>query len=507
MKKQISIGKFSVLFALLLSVMIAAPALAADKVADDDITYWAKDALRHDARVDASEITVKTKKGIVTLTGSVDNLAAKKYADLEAKKINGVLGVVNEIGVTPVWRSDSDIRNAVRRRILNSAVIESQGITVTSDNGKVTLLGTVDTYSEEKEAELLASEVRGVKEVENIITTKWKTKRSDQEIKNDAVAALERDAYLSGLPITVSVKDAVITLTGSLGGAYGKDRAGSDVHWISNVKDVRNKLRVEWWEKRGVREKKPQPSDNALKKAVRAELDQDNRVDSSDISIKASYGKVTLDGSVFSHYQKRIAGQDVRDVVGVGWVTNNLFARIDKREDWAIQDDIDFNLVTDSILEGFDIGTKVNNAVVTLSGNVHTWYEKFHAGDVASRVKGVKNIINNITVYRSIWKKDAELVRTINDRIKWNWTTFPVRDKIIVNVYNGVAALTGDVDTWAERREAGRVALQTEGIWKLDNLLAVKGYNYLWDDWYVKGPHLYDPYYYYEFDYYPYESY
>ena len=113
MKKQISIGKIAFLFALLLSVIIAAPAFAADKVADIDITYWVKDALRYDARVDASEITAKTKKGIFTLTGNVDNLAAKKYADLEAKKINGVLGVVNKIGVAPVWHSDSDIRNAV----------------------------------------------------------------------------------------------------------------------------------------------------------------------------------------------------------------------------------------------------------------------------------------------------------------------------------------------------------------------------------------------------------
>ncbi|GBE40211.1 MAG TPA: BON domain-containing protein [Nitrospirae bacterium] len=507
MKKQISISKFAVLFALLLSVIIAAPAFAVNKVADDDITYWAKDALRNDARVDASEITVKTKKGIVTLTGSVDNLAAKKYADQEAKKIKGVLGVINRIGIKPVWRSDADIRNAVRRRILNSAVIESQGITVTSNNGKVTLFGTVDTYSEEKEAELLASEVRGIKEVDNNIITKWKTKRSDQEIKNDAVAAMERDVYLSGLPITVSVKDAEITLTGSVGSAYEKDRAGSDVHWISNVKDVKNKLKVEWWEKRGVREKKLQPSDSALKKAVRAELDQDNRVDASDIAVKATTGYVILDGSVFSHYQKRIAEQDTRDVVGVGWVTNNLFARVDKREDWAIKDDIDFNLDTDSILEGFDIYTKVNNEVVTLSGNVHTWYEKFHAGDIASRVKGVKKVINNITAQRTSLKKNAELIKTINKRLKWNWTTFHVRDKIYVTVNNGVATLTGDVDKWSERREAGRVALLTDGIRKLDNMLTVKGYDYPWDEWYIKVPDLYGPYYYDEFDYYPYGLY
>ncbi len=506
MKRQINICKIAVFFTLLLSVTIVTQAFALNMIADDDITYWVKDTLRNDARVDASEITVKTKKGIVTLTGSVETLAAKKYANLEAKKINGVLGVINRIEIKPTWRSDADIRNAVRRRILNSAVIESQGIAVTSDNGKVTLSGTVDTYSEEKEAELLAGEVRGVKEVENIIKTKWKTKRSDQEIKNDAVAALERDVYLSGLPITIAVENAVVTLTGSVGNAYEKDRAGSDARWISNVKDVRNKLKVEWWEKRGVREKAVLPSDSALKKAVRAELDQDNRLDASDITIKATSGYLILNGSVFSHYQKRIAEKDARNVAGVGWVTNNLFARVDRREDWVIQEDIAFNLETDSTLEGFDIETTVNNGVVALSGNVHTWYEKFHAADIASRVKGVKNVINDISAQMTSLKKNAELIRTIKKRIKWNWTTFAVRNKINVNVYNGVATLMGDVNSWSERREAGRVALLTEGIRKVDNLLTVKGYNYPWDEWYIKGPYYHD-HYYEEFDYYPYGAY
>ncbi|GBD96390.1 osmotically-inducible protein Y precursor [bacterium BMS3Bbin05] len=507
MKKQTSISKFPVLFALLLSVIIAAPVFAAAKVADDDITYWVKDALRQDARVDASEITVKTRKGIVTLSGSVNNLAAGNYADTEAKKIKGVLGVINEIKVMPVWRSDTDISNAVQRRILDSAVIESQGITVNSVNGKVTLSGSVATYSEKEEAGLLAGEVRGVKEVENNIKIKWRAKRSDQEMKNDVVAALQRDVYLSGLPIIVSVKNGVVTLTGSVGNAYEKERAGSDAYLVSYVRNVENRLKVEWWENRGVRNKKIWPSDDALKKAVRAELDEDTRIDASNITIKVSYGLVTLNGSVFNHYQKRIAEQDARDVVGVGWVIDNLFARVDKREDWAIQDDINFNLNTDAVMEGFDINTAVNDGIVTLSGKVNTWYEKFHAADIASRIKGVKEVINSITVQRSSWKKDTELVSTIKNRLEWNWTTSPVRDRINVNVYNGVVTLTGDVDTWSERREAGRVALLTEGIRKVDNLLTVKGYDYPWDQWYIKGPIPNTPYYYYEFDYYPYGLY
>ena len=483
----------AVVFTIMLGVMGEAQSFAADKVSDYDITYWIKDALRHDARIDASEITVNTEEEIVTLSGKVKNLASKRYAGLEAKRINGVLSVINKIVVMPSYRWDSEISNDVRRRILNSAVIESQGIRVTCADGKVTLSGKVATWSEAQEARLLASEVRGVKDVNNGLWAEHKGKRNDQEIKDDAVAVINRDVYLSRLPIAVSVKDGVITLEGSVGSAYERDRAGSDLLWISHVKGVENNLKVEWWENLGVRKKAPTPSADALKKAVQATFDRDTRVDKLDISIKASYGHITLDGSVLNRYQKRVAGQDARDVVGVGWVTNNLFVLADRREDWAIRDDVKFNINTDYSLDGFDIGVKVKDRVVTLSGSTHTWHEKLHAEDLAARVRGVKRVINTIKVDWERRYSDAALAKEVKSRLKWNWTTHPVYDKIDVTVKNGVAILDGEVNRWSERREAGHVALHTEGVWTVDNRLTVHGYNYPWEEWHAKGPHVYDP--------------
>ena len=490
-------SKLGAIGTVLLSMMMAGPIAAAGKVADNDITYWVRDALRNDERVDGSRITVTTENGIVTLSGNLDNLAAKNYADMEAKKIRGVLGVLNKLVVEPTWRSDTDIRYAVRRRILNSALIESGGIRVASVDGKVTLSGEVASWTERDEAGLLASEVRGVKEVQNGITIQWsKTRRSDQEIKDDVVATLERDVYLSGLPITVSVKDGVVTLTGSVGSGYEKDRARSHVPWMDSIKDVRNELKVERWEDRGVRSHKLYPSDDELKRAVRDQLDQDTRVDASEMTVRASYGHVTLDGSVNGHYQKRIAEQDANDVVGVGRVTNNLVVRVESREDWLIQDDVDFNLNTDYTLEGLGIKTSVKDGVVTLSGKVYTLYQKSHAKDVAARVRGVKKVVDRLTADWSPGKKsDAELVSVIKSRLEWNWMTSSVANNIQVSVKNGVAILTGDVDSWSERREAWRVAYHTDGVWNVDNRLTVKGYDYPWDEWHYSGPYEYDPHY------------
>jgi len=73
---------------------------------------------------------------------------------------------------------------------------------------------------------------------------------------------------------------------------------------------------------------------DALQQAVRKSLDQDSRLVAKRITIRASFGDVTLDGSVYSHYEKGVAEQDAKSIPGVAWVTNNLFVRADQREDW-----------------------------------------------------------------------------------------------------------------------------------------------------------------------------
>ena len=64
---------------------------------------------------------------------------------------------------------------------------------------------------------------------------------------------------------------------------------------------------------------------------------------------------------------------------------------------------------------------------------------------------------------------------------------------IKVKVKDGVAIMTGDVDTWAERREAGRVAFMTQQVWEVDNRITVNGFDYPWDEYHFKDPYAYNP--------------
>jgi osmotically-inducible protein OsmY len=102
-----------------------------------------------------------------------------------------------------------------------------------------------------------------------------------------------------------------------------------------------------------------------------------------------------------------------------------------------------------------------------------------HAAEVASRVRGVRDIVNTIKVSWAVNHTDTELRDRIKRRLASNIETRWVSERITVKVKNGIATLTGDVDTWAEYKEAARVASLTEAVLGVTNQLSVASMTYL----------------------------
>ncbi|MGD8867927.1 MAG: BON domain-containing protein, partial [Gemmatimonadales bacterium] len=298
--------------------------LADNKPSDADITYWTHYALSHDPRTLTSEISVETRDGIVKLSGVVDNLASQNFAIAEAKKVRGVRGVIDGIDVVPVHRPDEQVAREVVRRLENSMAVDARSLVVDVHEGVVTLSGELPDWNQREEARALAAGVRGVKDVVDKSDIHRGEGISDERLAAESRERLRRDAYLSELPISVAVDDGVITVTGTVGNLYEKERAGRRLLWQYGVRSVNNELEVEPWENYGVRNAAPEPSDAELKRTVREELETDLRLTPDQISVDAVAGHVMLFGSVPSLRQKRIAETDTRDVVGVAWVTNEL---------------------------------------------------------------------------------------------------------------------------------------------------------------------------------------
>jgi osmotically-inducible protein OsmY len=467
----------TILALFLLGGLLASSGCLAQAVArpdDGTITHWIYQALQEDLHVDPSNIKVDTRDGIVTLTGAVRTLAGKQYADLEAQKIAGVRGVINDLRAMPSSLFDADIAQDVRRRLGSSASLTSftsSGLGVTVHNGEVTLSGRVNSYAESQEASRLASEVRGVSAVIDHLTVTYPKTRPDAEIQQDVETTLSNDVDLIGLPIRVTVTKGWVTLDGTVGSVYQKQRAGTSARLIWNVTGVDNQLMVDPAMDRGTRRQARNLTDARVAAAAHAVFTADQRLLPEEITVTVHQGEVTLLGTVPSNYQQRIAEYDARNVVGVARVVNQLAVRTVPRADAALQDDVQFQLNSDAILGTDTIATRVHSGVVTLSGAVHNNAERDHAAEVASRVIGVRQVVNQTIVNWGY--DDVALQRRIERRLIANAETNWVAKAIRVAVDQGKVTLSGRVNLWSERQAAGRVAFRTYGVRSVDNQLGV----------------------------------
>lgn len=442
---------------------------------DKTVTFWVSQALQQDLRLDPSHIQVTTEDGIVTLKGEIRTLAGKQYANLEAQKIAGVRGVVDELQVIPSYLFDADVAQNVRRRLGSSASITSytsSGLGVHVADGVVTLSGKVNSFAERQEAALLAGEVRGVRAVVNHLTFTYRKQRSDAEIQHDVTTTLDNDVYLTGRSIRVTVTDGRVRLEGTVGSVYQKQRAGTAARLVWNVNGVDNRLTVNPGSDQDVRQRDANLTDSQIEAAVRATFTADQRLQPEAITVEAHEGDVTLLGSVSSFYQERIAEQDARQVVGVSRVFDQLVVRTVPRADAALQNDVQFHLDSDSLLGPDTIKVRVRNDIVTLTGNVHNNPERDHATEVASRVIGVRKVVNQIEVN---WiSEDTALQRAIERRLRANAETNWVAKAIHIVVDQGSVTLSGRVNFQSERDAAGRAAFQTYGVRSVDNQLVVE---------------------------------
>jgi len=443
---------------------------------DSDIDLWVDEALRLDPRIlDPDRIDIQVERGIVKLTGSADNLLEKEYATLESEKVAGVRGVINEISLTPSGRTDDEIRKDIVRRLSDRPGLKVKGLEVQVVDGSATLHGTVRSLGELKRAEAAVREVSGVLELHDRLNVSYAAPATDEYNRDQIVSALNLDPYLTGMGITVRVLDGVATLDGTVGNLYERRRAEEDVWRVASVRSVNDNLKTDWIRAHGTRDNNPSPTDDQIRQAVQDALVQDLRIEhprSIDVAVKD--GTVSLEGSVPDMYERSALEADAGDIVGVDEVTDLVQIQPGFREDASIANEIRLDLTTDYVLSGRGIKVDVQDGVATLSGTVETPYEKRRADLVARRALGVRAVVNELALPGQAAYTDAALADHVRSRLRSDWETQNVARHIKVDVDEGVATLTGEVDSWSERFEATRVAQGVNGIRKVQNELNVE---------------------------------
>lgn len=468
----------------LLAVSLCGPAVADESVPDDrTIAFWVGEALREDPRVWVADIDIVTKGGVVQLSGFVTTLMQRQFAAAIASKIQGVVRIENRLKLAAPARADADILTDVADRVRMSSGVRVQQLSVSCEGGAVTLDGVVESAGYRAEAMNIASEVPGVLSVQSSLKIRPSSQRSDQEIVDEIGSMFFRDVYLTGLDLNVKCSRGRVTLSGGVGNAYQKNRATRLASNTANVIGVVNEIRTNQLMERGERRDAGMPTDAELQDAVEERLASAQDVDSVNIRVAAKDGHVSLRGHVPSMLQRQTAEVFTRQISGAVWVTNLIAVRTSLRPDEELREEVVDMLSRDSSLRGQQFNVSVVDGVVTLSGLVTTYFPKLRASDVTSRVRGVRGIRNNIEVrWRSVFR-DPTLKEHVLTRLLANWETTYMVSRIEVTVTDGNVVLTGDVDTWAQRREAGRMAFLTTGVRTVQNRLTIRGVRYPWESW------------------------
>jgi len=136
---------------------------------DDDIANQALNVLSWDLSVPKEKVKIKVDKGWITLSGDVNWYYQKHAAEMDVRKLLGVMGVSNQITIKPSAQA-SDIRREIKAAFERNAEFEAKNIAVSIDGGEVTLSGNVDSYYERTLAAKTAWSARGVTQVNDLVT-------------------------------------------------------------------------------------------------------------------------------------------------------------------------------------------------------------------------------------------------------------------------------------------------------------------------------------------------
>jgi osmotically-inducible protein OsmY len=212
---------------------------------DAEIERDVKEELKWEPDLDATDIAVSVKDGVVALTGFAKSYIDKYEAENAAKRVAGVVGIANDLEVRlPAVdeRPDPDIARDAAAAIKSQLPISSENIKIVVKSGWVTLEGTVEWQYQRSTAETAVRRIKGVKGVTNVILLKPRAEPS--EIKKKIQDAFKRNAEVDANRITVEANGSEVVLKGTVRSWFERQEAERAAWAAPGVTKVEDRIVV-----------------------------------------------------------------------------------------------------------------------------------------------------------------------------------------------------------------------------------------------------------------------
>ena len=213
---------------------------------------------------------------------------------------------------------------------------------------------------------------------------------NDHQLQQEVLAELSWEPSIDAAHIGVTANAGIVTLTGHVESFAEKHVTELAARRVKGVKAVAEKIevRLPFETKRG---------DDDIAAAAINRLEWDVSVPHDTVKVTVENGWLTLTGEVDWNYQKEIAEQDVRRLLGVIGVSNQITIK-PKVDVSAIRDDIEHALHRSWFFDPRAVTVTAEGGHVRLSGTVHSPHDRQLAAAAAWAAPGATHVENDIVI-------------------------------------------------------------------------------------------------------------
>ncbi|EJL88487.1 putative periplasmic or secreted lipoprotein [Polaromonas sp. CF318] len=144
------------------------------------------------------------------------------------------------------------------------------------------------------------------------------------------------------------------------------------------------------------------------------------------------------------------------------------------KTDMQLKADVTAELAWEPAVNAAGIGVLVNDGIVTLTGHLDTFAEKYAAERAVRRVAGVRGLAMELDVKLAAGhqRSDSEIATAAASALRWS--VFMQPDRVKVEVEKGWVTLTGEVDWAYQSSTAEQCVRNLIGVRGLTNKISVK---------------------------------
>jgi hyperosmotically inducible protein len=223
--------------------------------------------------------------------------------------------------------TDDRIQSSAKDSYVFRTYLKDDSIKTVSNDGMVTLTGTVSEVSHKSLAQDTVGSLPGVKSVDNQLTISGEQppENSDGWLSMKVKGALLFNRNVSAVNTEVYVTDGIVTLKGQADSQAQKDLTGEYAKDIDGIKGIDNQMTIAQVPSKTDKDDKNSKIDDAsITAQVKMAFLTHHSTSAFKTGVETNNGTVTLTGDAVNGAGKDMATKVAADINGVTNVVNNM---------------------------------------------------------------------------------------------------------------------------------------------------------------------------------------